>query len=134
LGRLDGRRAPLLPHPVAAQVQGNAIQPRRELRLALEAGERPVGAQECVLNDVTRLLLPADRAVGESIDRPFPAQDELVEAVDVSVDGPSDELLVGPRCPDQAQLLPGIWAGLPLRKTARTGFQSGVHVARPSPL
>src|SRR3954462_5541374 len=81
---LDGRAA-LAADPGATEVQGNPVDPGRELRLAaevLDAAERP---QEGLLDDVPGLFFAADDAVREGIDRPLPAQDELVEAVYVAV-------------------------------------------------
>ena len=91
----DDRRAPLAPQPVAAEVERDPVQPRRELRLALEAAERAERAQECLLADVSRVLFAADRPVGEGEDRPLPPLDELVEALGVATDRAGDEFLVG---------------------------------------
>ena len=58
---LVDRSAALLPDPVTAEVQGDAVEPRRELRLALEPADRPEGPQKRLLADVARVLLAADR-------------------------------------------------------------------------
>ncbi|MNC85310.1 hypothetical protein D3C83_09010 [compost metagenome] len=97
IGQLRHRCPPLPPDPVAAQIQRDPVQPGRELRFALEAGQRPVGPQECFLADVAGVLLASDDAVREGIDRPFPSQDELVEAVDITPSRAMNELLVRAR-------------------------------------
>src|SRR5436190_18821841 len=50
--RLGDRLPPLAPDPVPAQVQRDAIEPGRELRLPLESTERAEGAEERFLADV----------------------------------------------------------------------------------
>ena len=78
--------APLAPHPVAAQIQRDPVQPRRELRLAAKPRQRAKRAEERLLAHVSRILFATDRAVREGIDGPFPSQDELVEAVGIAAD------------------------------------------------
>jgi hypothetical protein len=112
-GRCNRRRPALPPNPVTAQVQRDTVQPRRELRLPLESRERAERAQKRLLDDVARIFFAADRPVREGINRPFPAEDQLVEAVSVAINGPSNELFVGPSCPDQA--------GAPCRYAPFTG-------------
>ena len=45
-GACDDRRAFLTADPVAAEVQRNSVEPGRELRLALESGQRPKGPEK----------------------------------------------------------------------------------------
>jgi hypothetical protein len=97
LGRRHDRRALLAPDPVAAEVERDAVEPRRELRLALEAGQRPESTQEGFLDDVPGVLVPADDPVGQGINRPFPSKDELIEAIRIARDRPGHELFVRPR-------------------------------------
>ena len=97
LGHLHHRCPPLAAHPVAAEVEGDAVEPRRELRLALEALEGPERAQERFLADVASVVFTADRPVRQGVDRPLPAANQLVEAVDVAVHRSHDEFLVGDR-------------------------------------
>ena len=94
-GACDDGRAALAPNPVAAQVQRDAIEPGGEFRLALEAAERAERTQERLLGDVASIFLAADDAVRQGIDRPLPAQDELVEAVQVAPSRAGDQLFVG---------------------------------------
>ena len=94
LWRLHDRCPALLPHPVAAEVDGDPIEPRGELGLPAEAGERTERPQERFLAHVSRILFAPDRAVRKGKDGPFPSQDELVEAVGVAADRSRDELLV----------------------------------------
>ena len=53
-------RGSLLPaDPVATEIQRDPVEPGRKLRLSLEAGQRPIRAQERVLADVARILFPS---------------------------------------------------------------------------
>jgi len=52
----------LPPDPVPAQIQRDAIQPRRKLRLPFEAGQRPVRTEERILTDVARVLFATENA------------------------------------------------------------------------
>ena len=97
VGRGHGRTAALAAHPVATEVQRNAIEPRRELRLALEALDAPKCAKKSLLTDISSLLLATQGAIGECIDGPFPSEDELIEALQIAADGAGDQLLVGAR-------------------------------------
>ena len=92
--RRHNRRPSLTTNPVAAQVEGDAIEPGRELRLALEPGERAKGAEKGFLADIPRVLVAPDDPVGQGINRPFPAEDELVEAVSIARDRAGHELFV----------------------------------------
>jgi phosphoglycolate phosphatase-like HAD superfamily hydrolase len=114
LGRLGDRLAALAPNPVAAQVQRDAIQPGREFRLALEAAQSAERAEERFLADVARVFLAPDGAIREGIDRPFPAQDELVEAIQVAGPGLGDQFFVCRRHRNGAHVL--------LDKTEAAGF------------
>ena len=84
LGRLRNRRPPLAPDPVAAQIQRDAVEPGRELRLAFEPAERAERAEEGFLGDVARVFFAADDPVRERVNGPLPAQHELVEAVEIA--------------------------------------------------
>ena len=84
LGGLRDRRPPLAADPVAAQVQRDAVEPGRELRLALEPAERAERAEKGFLGDVAGVLFAADHPVRERVNRPLPAQHELVEAVEIA--------------------------------------------------
>ena len=90
-------RPALAPHPVAAQVQRDSVEPRREFRLSAKARQCAERPQEGLLADVARVFLASDRAVREGIDGPFPSQDELIETVGVAADRSRDEFFVGPR-------------------------------------
>ncbi len=96
-GHRHGRRASLAPKPVPTQVQRDAVQPGRELRLSFEPRQCAERAQERLLTDVACIFLASDRAVGQRVHRPFPAPDQLVEALDIPVHRSLDELFVGPR-------------------------------------
>src|SRR6185295_16376872 len=85
------------PDPVAAQIQRDPVDPGRELRLPAEVLDAAERAQERLLHDVARFLFPADDAIGQGIDGPFPAQYELVEALHVAAYRARDEFFVGPR-------------------------------------
>src|SRR6185436_12360154 len=87
----------LTANPVAAQIQRNAIQPRRELCLPLEAWQRAECAEEGLLTHVPRVLLAADDAIRQGVNRPFPSEDELIEALGVPAHRAGDELVVGQR-------------------------------------
>ena len=87
----------LPPDPVAAQVERNSIKPGRELRLPLEAWQRPERPEKRLLTDVACVLLAADDPVRQGVNRPFPSQDELIETVHVAAPRAGDELLIGPR-------------------------------------
>ena len=50
----------------------------------------------------SRIFLPADGAIRQGIDRPLPAQDELVEAIQVAGPGPCHQFFVGRRHRDGA--------------------------------
>src|SRR5262249_1955742 len=91
------RRAALAANPVAAQVQRDPIEPRRKLRLPLEAGEGAECTEERLLADVARILLAADDAVRQGVNRAFPSEDELVEAFGITAHRSGDELVVGKR-------------------------------------
>ena len=99
-GAWDDGRAALAPDPVAAEVQRDPVQPGRELRLSLEPAERPERAQKRLLRHVARVFLAADDAVRQGIDRPLPAQHELVEAVEIAPHRAGDQLFVCRRHPD----------------------------------
>ena len=91
---LRDRRAALAPNPVATEIQRDAVEPGREFRLALEALEGAEGPEKGLLRDVARVFLPAEDAVGQGIDRPLPAQHELVEAVEIAPYREGDQLFV----------------------------------------
>ena len=95
VGRRDDLDAPLLPDPVPAQVERDAVEPRREPRLPLEAADGAERAQERLLADVAGVLLTPQRAVREREDRPLPADDQLVERARIAAGGQRHELLVG---------------------------------------
>ncbi len=94
-GHVDDRRALLAPDPVAAEIQRDSVEPGREFRLALESRECPKCPEEGFLGDIPRVLIAADNPVRQGIDRPFPAQNQLVEAIYIALHGPGDELFVG---------------------------------------
>ena len=73
LGRLHHRRAPLAPHPVAAQIKRNPVEPRRELCLAAKTGKRAKCPEKRLLAHVSRIVLATDRAVRERVNRPLPS-------------------------------------------------------------
>ena len=92
--RLHEGRAALAPNPVAAKIQRDAIQPGGEFRLALEAAQGTERTEKCLLRDIASLFLPPDHPVGQGIDRPLPAQHQLVEAVQVAAARAGDQLFV----------------------------------------
>jgi hypothetical protein len=94
LGGLRHRGPALTPHPVAAEVQRDAIKPGGEFRLAFEPLEGTERAQERLLRHVARVFFPADDAVRQGIDRALPAHHQLVEAVEIAPHRAGDQLFV----------------------------------------
>ena len=92
--RLHDGRAALAPNPVAAEIQRNAIEPGRELRLALEAAQGAERTQKRLLRDIASFFLPPDHPVRQGINRPLPAQHQLVEAVQIAASRAGDQLFV----------------------------------------
>ena len=84
LGRLRNRRPPFAADPVAAQIQRDAVEPRRELRLAFEPAEGAERSEKGFLGDVARVFFAADDPVRERVNGPLPAQHELVETVEIA--------------------------------------------------
>ena len=90
-------RPPLAANPVAAQIERDPIQPRRELRLPAKPGKRAKGTEKGLLTHVARVFFASNRAVREREDGAFPPQNELVEAVGIAANGFRDELFIGRR-------------------------------------
>src|SRR5262249_2847988 len=78
-----------------ARVAGDAIEPGREGRIALEALEPPIRRKEGVLRAVGCVLLVAQDSVGQSIDAVTVATDELVEGAGVAGLSEAHELVIG---------------------------------------
>src|SRR5437867_3362136 len=107
LGRLDDRRPPLPPKPVPTEIEGDAIEPRRELRLTAKTLQGAVGSEERFLADVPRVFFATDLTICEGVNRAFPSLDELVEAVLVAANRSGDELFVRPRHAERGR--PFLW-------------------------
>jgi hypothetical protein len=97
LGHRDKRRAPFFPHPVAAQIERDPVEPGRKLGVAFEAGQRAECAEKGFLRDIARVFLATERPVRQGEDRPLPSLHQLIEAVHIAGLGSRDQLLVGPR-------------------------------------
>ena len=82
-------------HPVAAQVEGDLVEPRRKPRLPLERAQSPIGLEEGLLAQVAGIVLGADEPVDGSLDLAVPTQDEQIEGRPVPGEARSHELLVG---------------------------------------
>ena len=71
-GHRHQRRTALFPHPVAAQIQRDAVEPGRKFRVPLEAGQRAERAEKRLLGDVARVFLASERAIRKGEDRAAP--------------------------------------------------------------
>ena len=73
---VDANHRPLLPFQADGRVDGDAVQPGEKQRIALEAVQRLIGAQERFLNDVIRIFgiahEPKDRVVQATPDSGAP--------------------------------------------------------------
>jgi hypothetical protein len=74
-------RSAFAPDGVPAQIQGNPVDPGRKLRLAFERVQAPIRTEKRLLTNVARILVPAKRPVREGVNRPFPAQDQLIKTL-----------------------------------------------------
>src|SRR5262249_57176834 len=120
LGRLHDRSPPLAADPVAAEIQRDPVEPRRELRLAAEPRQGAKRTEKRLLTHVSRILFATDRAVREGVDGTLPSQHQFVEALRVAANRSSDELFVRPRHAGARKAL-----SLSADKTAEAARQSG---------
>ena len=63
--------------------------------MALEALDSPKGSEERFLTDNACVLVAADHPIRKGVDRPFPAEDQLIEGIGVTMTGERDELFIG---------------------------------------
>ena len=84
----------LLAPIIAAEIEGDAIQPRGELRLSLEPFEAAVRSQERILHHIACLFFTPERAIGQGVDRPLPAGHQLAECILISGGRARDQFLV----------------------------------------
>ena len=70
----------------------DAVQPRRELRVAAEAPEPSVGPEVRLLHHVPRILLVTGQAVGERVGVRVGRANQLVERLPVAVLGGGDQV------------------------------------------
>jgi hypothetical protein len=110
---------------VVADVGEDAMEPRPQPEVAVEARQRPVGAQEGVLDRVLRGLVGAEAPIGVRVQRPVLRPDDLTEGVFVpGLVGPDEELLVEVRdrqCIPFATHPDGRRRSLTMMKTSATG-------------
>ena len=67
-----------------ALVDGDAVQPRRDFRLAAKIAEVAEGGDERLLRSVARLVFAAEDAVGERVDAPLPATHDHAERIRIA--------------------------------------------------
>ena len=72
-------------------VDGDAIDPGVERRVALEVSERPVGLHEDVLDEILGVLAVAGHVVDQRVDLLLMTADELVVGVEIVLGGTGDE-------------------------------------------
>ena len=80
--------------PRDALINGNAVQPRRNLSLATKGAQISKRRQERLLSCVARVLLATEHAKGKREDSSLPALNNLAESLGVARQRPFYDLLV----------------------------------------
>src|SRR5947209_1645555 len=76
-------------------VDGDAVQPRDEVRALLEIAQLAVGAQESLLHDVVGIMFISSHAIGHPKHRFGVTLDQLPEGVGIAGSGPAHHGNVG---------------------------------------
>jgi hypothetical protein len=80
--------------PVQADVDGDPVQPRRELCRPLELRQRPVCPHEGVLREFARVFMAGHEAVAQAIHLPLVALDQHVERLPIAIHARAHQFFV----------------------------------------
>src|SRR5262245_28350720 len=133
-------------HPGQAHFDADAIQPRRNRRLAAKVLETAVRAQEHVLREIARVLVVGDEAIAQLVDRTAVPLDDQIEGACPAVETRGDELdfaelrepggrrfTGGLRLWPHYREVPGWFRGSWYRRPRNRPIHAGVHLPRSRP-
>src|SRR5438067_1172787 len=91
---VDTQGQPLLPLQADGGVDGDAVQPGEQLRLALEAVQRLIGVEEGLLDDILGVVGVVDQSIDRVIKAVLVAPDQLAKSCRSPLQTLSDKPLV----------------------------------------
>src|SRR5499426_2925642 len=78
-----------------ASVQSDPVKPGREFGVASELPQVPKGSQKSLLANVARVLVTAEHAQRQTVNRPLPPSHQQAKRIGLTGECPLDDLIVG---------------------------------------